>query len=252
MIPATGKILYITALIAGILLLQSCVHDDFGEPEASEIPVGEVISIAELRSMHQGSQVYFDRDVSVYATVTMDDKNGNIYRSAFVEDETAAINLRMMAPGGVYQGDSIRIYLKGTTLGTYQGMMQLDNVNADKNIIKLATQREVEPLSLGINQLDHQTHQGRLVRLENVQFLSSEVGEPLADSENLQTINRTLEDCSGNTLIVRTSGYSNFADQPAPGGNGTIVGIIAQYQQDLQLYIRNMNEVVLDGPRCGK
>ncbi len=53
MIPATGKILYITALIAGILLLQSCVHDDFGEPEASEIPVGEVISIAELRSMHQ-------------------------------------------------------------------------------------------------------------------------------------------------------------------------------------------------------
>ncbi len=251
MILFPGKTVYITALLAYILLLQSCIHDDFGEPEATEVPVGEVITVSELRSMYEGSSVYFDHDVSVYATVTMDDKNGNIYRSAFVEDGSAAINLRMMAPGGIYEGDSVRIYLKGTTLDTYQGMMQLDNVNADKNIIKLATLKAVEPLTAGIGQLDYNLHQARLVRLENVQFISSDVGQPLADSENLQTINRTLEDCSGNTLIVRTSGYSNFADIPVPEGNGSVVGVIAQYQQDLQLYIRNMGEVSLEGQRCG-
>ncbi len=235
--------------LLAIFLLTACIHDDFDAPPATEIPVGNVITLAELRSMFQGQSITFEEDYSVFATVTMDDKAGNIYRNAFVEDGTAAINLRMQAPGGVYEGDSVRIYLRGTTLGSYQQMLQLDNVNADQNIIKLATQRQVEPTPMGIDQIGSDT-QGRLVRLDEVQFINEHIGLPFAYSESLLSANRTLEDCDGNRIIVRTSGYANFADHPVPEGNGTLVAIVAQYAQDLQLYVRRISEVDLEGERC--
>ncbi len=241
--------------VSGLLLLplafgmQACIHDDFDEPPLSEIPVGQVITLAELRDMHQGPPITFEGDYSVFATVTMDDKSGNIYRSAFVEDGTGAINLRLQAPGGVYEGDSVRIYLKGTTLSSYQRMLQLDNVNADRNIIKIATNKVVEPSPVNISDIGPM-YQGRLVHLEEVQFISEHTGLPFADSENLLAMNRILEDCDGNTIIVRTSGYASFADEPVPQGNGTLTAIVAQHRQDMQLYIRRMEELSLDNERC--
>ncbi len=231
------------------LLPGGCIHDDFAESLPDDIPVGNVITIAQLRELYQAGPHEFTSDYSVYATVTMDDKKGNIYRSAFVEDGTAAINLCLQAPGGIYQGDSVRIYLKGTTLGSYQQMLQLDNVNADRNIIKLATQKTVAASPMRISDITPQ-HQGRLLKLAEVQFADAHTGLPFADAENLQPQNRRLEDCDGNSIIVRTSGYASFAGQPVPGGNGNLVAIVSQHMNQMQLYIRHLDEVELDGERC--
>ncbi len=231
-----------------LFVLPSCVDQDFDEPEAWEIPEGEVLTIAELRDLYMDSPVLFEDHHSVYAVVTMDDKNGNIYRNAFVQDATGAINLRMVAPGGIYEGDSVRISLKGTKLSAYQGMLQLDNVNADRNIKKLDVNVELEPMLITIDEIEN--YQAHLVKLENVQFAAADTGLPFADSENLQAVNRMLEDCEGNEVIVRTSGYAVFADEPVPSGNGTIIGIVSEFQSDMQLFIRRMNEVNLDGERC--
>ncbi len=235
--------------ITAMLLMQGCIHDDFEEPPLSDIPVGTVLTIGDLRDMYDGEPILFDDDYSVFATVTMDDKSGNIYRNAYVQDETGAINLRLQAPGGIYQGDSVRIYLRGTEVGPYQQMMQIDNVNVDKNIVKLATGKHIEPTTMRIPDID--THQqGRLVKLENVQFDVNDVGLPFADSENLQALNRMLEDCQGNRIIVRTSGYANFADELVPELNGTVIAVISQYRSDFQLLIRNINELEMNNPRC--
>lgn len=234
----------------GLLMMPGCIHDDFDEPPLSDIPVGTVLTIAELRNMYDNEPILFEDDYSIYATVTMDDKSGNIYRSAFVQDETGAINLRLQAPGGIYQGDSVRVYLKGTILGPYQQMMQLDNVNVDRNIIKKANGKTVEPNVMRIPEMDTK-HQGMLVKLEDVQFVAGDVGQPFADSENLLYFNRTLEDCNGNQMIVRTSGYANFADEPAPGLNGSVIAVLSQYRNDFQLYIRTISELDMNKPRCG-
>jgi hypothetical protein len=234
-------------LMAGII---SCIHDDFDTPPMWNFPEGEVLTLTQLRQLYTGDPITFETDISVYATVTMDDKPGNIYRSAFIQDAGGAINLRLVAPGGIYRGDSVRIYLKGTTLSSYQRMLQLDNVNVDRNVQKIAVLKHVEPVPINITQIKSGNFQGQLVRLNNVQFTMADVGQTFADAESLQTLNRTLEDCDGNKVIVRTSGYANFANQPVPEGNGSLVAVVAQFQNDIQLYIRTLDELDMQGARC--
>jgi len=244
------KILAALLFIAGTVAISSCVKQEFDDPDNWQRPVGTVITVAELRNMFQGEPVEFTQDFSVYATVTMDDKSGNIYRSAFIQDHTGALNLRLQAPGGIYEGDSVRIYLKNTVLGSYQRMLQLDNVNVDWNIIKIETQRYFQPQTVSITDVLSGIYQARLIRLEDVQFSLAEMGKTFADKENLITENRMLEDCSGNRIIVRTSGYAGFANRPIPEGRGSLVAVAATYGGEIQLYIRRFAEVELTDDRC--
>ncbi len=240
------KFIFVAFAIA--LATTGCIKDDFAKPEKVEIPVGEILTLADLRNIHDGTPVKFEGDTSIFAVVTMDDKAGNIYRNAFIQDNTGAINLRLMSPGGLYEGDSIRINIKNTVLSSYQGMLQLDSVHVDNNIHKLKTRVSVEPQTLTIPQINTQ-HQAKLVKLEGVQFLAGELGNTFADSENLEAENRILEDEAGNTIIVRTSGYAAFADDTIPGGSGSVIGVVSQHRDDLQLFIRRLDEVKLDGER---
>lgn len=249
MIPSR-KIIALLMLAAGTLIISSCVKQDFEDPALWERPVGTVITVAELRNMFQGEPVKFAQDYSVYATVTMDDKPGNIYRSAYVQDHTGAINMRLQAPGGIYEGDSVRISLKGTILSSYQRMLQLDNVNVDWNIIKLETGRNFQPQTVSITDVLTGNFQARLIRLEDVQFSLAELGKTFANKEKLITENRILEDCSGNRIIVRTSGYAGLADKPIPEGRGSLVAVAAVFGSDIQLYIRRFSEVQLSEDRC--
>jgi hypothetical protein len=241
-------------LMAGTILLNGCVDKDFDIPDPLEIPIGEVHTIAELRQIFAagGNQpIKFTEDVTVFGVITMDATSGNIYRSAFLQDETAAINLRLMSPGGLYQGDSLRLNLKGTTLGSYENMLQIDSVHVGNSIEKLSTMVDVEPAVVNINTLlSDASYQARLIKLENVEFHNNELGQTYADPDNLIAQNRILKDCDGNQIIVRTSGYANFAGDLIPEGNGSIVAVLAQFRDDRQLFIRNIDEVVMDGDRC--
>lgn len=232
------------------MVLSACIHSDFEEPGQWYFPDGQVVTIEQLRNMYQGEAITFDGDYSVYATVTMDDKSGNIYRNAYIQDHTAGINLRLVAPGAIYTGDSVKVYLKGTTLSSFQRMMQIDNVNVDRNIYKLAVKREVSPRELSIPAVLSGNFQGQLISIDQVQFQVAEVGQPFADKQRLQAIDRILEDCEGNSVVVRTSGYASFADHSVPNGSGSLTAIAAQYGNTVQLYIRDINEVQMTSDRC--
>jgi hypothetical protein len=234
-------------LIAFALLAVGC-KKEFDAPPLRTLPQGQVLTVAELRSLFQGEAVRFGADSSVYAVVTADEGNGNLYRNIFVQDHTGAIQLRLQNPGGLYQGDSIRIYLPGTILSSFSGMLQLDSVDVDNNVVKQATLVPKAPTTVTIPQLS--TMQGMLIRLQNVEFVDSDLGLTYANAVAQQTQNRTLRDCNGNTVLVRTSGFADFAAQLLPSGNGSFVAVVGQFNNDMQLFIRNINEVQLNGPRC--
>lgn len=232
------------------LLLVGC-EKELDSPPRRTLPVGEVLTVAQLRALHTGTAITFSGDSSVYAVVTADEESGNLYKNVYVQDHTGAIVLRLINSGGLYQGDSIRIYLPGTILSSYQGMLQLDNVDVDNNVVKQAVGVQKQPELVTIAQITP-AMQARLVKLEGVEFAVSEAcnGLTYADAVNQATVNRTLTDCAGN-VVVRTSGYANFAGQPLPTGKGSIIAVVGQFQTTMQLFIRKVSEVQMNDPdRC--
>ena len=131
-------------------------------------------------------------------------------------------------------------------MSEYGELIQLENIDVDQQVVKIATERFITPYEATIPQLSLSEDQSRLVKL-NDEF--SEMGMTYADAVNLSTGSRLLSDCNGNTVSVRTSGYANFADDTLPSENGSIVGIFTIYNSEKQFVIRDINEVMLDSSR---
>jgi len=251
------KPVILTLLFSLTLIMFSCVDDEFDTPPPRTIPEGDPITIQEVKDLFDAEGDYvFTADKSIYAVVTMDDKSGNIYRTAYIQDETGAIALHMEASGGLYQGDSLRLQLNGLKVGQYNKLFQIDapdgnGFTMDDYVTKLDTKVEVTPDSVSIIDISQgmDYYQGRLIKLYNVQFVASDTSKTYADGDNQITENRTLEDVNGDEIIVRTSGYASFANDSIPNGSGSIVAILGQYGNTPQLYIRSTEEVEMDNER---
>lgn len=241
--------LFSATLLAMIALFTVGCKREIDTPPERVLPVGQILTIQELRDMYQGEAITFTEEYSVFGVVTADEQNGNLYRNIYIQDGEAALNLRLQSAGGLYQGDSVRVYLPGTVLNIFSGMMQLDNVSVIDNVVKQKTGVVIEPISVTVNEITPEL-QGWLVRLDNVEFVGSELGQPFADAINQSSVNRNLTDCNGNTVLVRSSGFANFANMVIPEGNGSFTAVVGQFNDDMQLYIRDMNEVLLNGERC--
>ena len=88
------------------------------------------------------------------------------------------------------------------------------------------------------------------MEINGVEFDTASRGKTFADAIGKNALNRTITTCSNQKLIVRSSGRSNFAAKLTPNGNGKIVGVISQYQNDMQLTIRNYNELQMNNTLC--
>ncbi len=231
---------------------QSC-RKEFDSPPKVEVPVGNLVTIKQIKQWYQDSGSFsVTNDLSMYVTFNSDERSGNLYKTVYVQDKTGAIALSLLFSGGVYSGDSVRIYLKGTYITERNGLLSIDSVNTDNNIIKISTQKFINPITTtlsAINSLD--TLQSYLVKLENVQFKFSDVGKTYADGINKSSRNIYIEDCDGNEIILRNSGYANFANTIVPSTKGTLIAVVGEYNGDKQLYIRDINDVQFtDSTRC--
>lgn len=245
------KIIIGVLLVTGILLsFGGCIKDEFETPSISEIPLGHVMNIQQLRDFClPGNTHKFTGDTSVVVVVTMDDKSGNLNKEAYAQDEKEGILVRLTSPGGLYKGDSIYINLKGTTLKYYRKVFQIDSVSVDDNIVKRNVGVNTEPEVVTISDIRTLDYESRLVKLENVQFVESDTSKTFADAPNLEYGELTIQDENGNSVMLRTSGYAKFASENVPNGRGSIVAIAGRYDDVVQLVIRKKEEVQFDGPR---
>jgi len=240
------------ATLSMVVVLSGCVKNDYDDPPVTSVPfdANKIYTIEQIKKIHADSGDYVFKDIySVYATVTMDDATGNIYKSAFIQNNNEGIELFLNA-SGLYQGDSIRIMLDGTKVSIYHELLQIQDVHVDSNIVKLKTLVNVEPEIVTMADIYTGKYQSKLIKLEGVQFVQTDLGKTYADAENLISENRTLETCDGSTIIVRTSGYATFAGEKLPTGKGSIIAIASIYNEDIQLVIRRLSEVDLTGERC--
>jgi hypothetical protein len=250
----TNKILGIV-LVATIAIFTACTKD-FDTVPVKELPEGSIITIDSLRNIYltTSSDTTFTEDYSIYGVVTADASSGNIYKELYIQDETNAIKLNLLSSADFFIGDYVRVAINGSSLIRDRDMLVLDSINPDVAIIKQEENRDLTPEIVtiaDINDVDiwASKYQGKLVQINNVEFDCADACNTWADAIGQSDENRNLIDTMGNTLVVRSSGFSSFAGEQLPFNQGSIIGVVSQYTTTVQLTIRNPDEFIVSNTR---
>lgn len=241
-----NRIFLITVL--AVFTLTAC-KKEVDHPPLIVLNTSNVKTISEIIDLYVDEPVIITDTLSVFATVTMDETDGNIYKNIYIQDDSAAINLRMTASADFFVGDSLRVNLMGAVIDNYNGVMQISEVDPDTKIIKQIAGSFITPKQMSIADISFD-NVNQLVKLTDVQFGLGDLNGTYAISAGQSSKNITLEDCFGNSILLRTSGFSNFAGDSIAKGQGDIVVIVDRYNADLQLKIRAFSEINMTGVRC--
>lgn len=221
--------LFISILLLGVLAFSGCYDNHKATlPQDEELVLN--CKIGELRQHCNNGCYTVVSDFVCVGRVTSSDKDGNFYRSLFIEDETGSVelllgsyNLHTQYPLGL----EVALYLKGMAIALNKGVVQVGlppqshdssprEMEAqeviDKHLIRSEKIVEAEPLELDIASLDTSLC-GRLVRVGNISHLS--IGE---EREYYR-----FEDNDKRAIFVYVSNYSSFA---IPLNINTITGIL--------------------------
>lgn len=248
--------------------LSSCLKENYDVPATGgkDPDMVATVTLDTVKSHYTGTPRLITEDWVIQVLVVADDKSGNFYNTIVVEDSTAGIALKLDRSGLYTEypvGRRLFVKLKGLWIGDYNGLVQiggyldeagdvadLPSTQFDQYIFKGVWGLPVIPHAVTINQLND-NYQNRLIELTGVEFQTIDAGRNYADGYNKISVNRTVKNCSGGNMIVRTSGYASFANTPTPTGKGNLVAIYSVFGNDGQLLIRDLNDVKMDSTRCG-
>lgn len=267
------------------VLTTACVdfsYDDI-EPRTDTTDLKANTTIAELKAVYAGKIVQLTKNtfdqrdtIIIVGKVTSDDKDGNFYKSLFIEDATGAIEIKV-SKTSLYndykRGQKIAVICNDLYLGDYGGQIQLGSIYSNNGVTEIGGLEGDPIISRHIFMASRTIEQeapllftpaqqvpaniGRLVLIENVQIkdtLSPITGKTFtyADSENHITYNHELlvyMQTFSNPLVLRTSGYAKFAANTIPTKRGTLTGILTYYNGTYQLIIRDTSDVKFNQDR---
>ncbi|MGB3546165.1 MAG: DUF5689 domain-containing protein, partial [Saprospiraceae bacterium] len=259
----------LTILLLLIIGFSACVNEDFDEPPIGTFPdLTANFTIAELKALHTigSNATEITDDLIIEGTVVSSDQAGNFFREIIVEDETGAIIVRVNTVDNFAQyprGSRVFVRLQGLFIGDFNEQYQLngapdariEEVLVPETVIATGETVELMPTVLTIAELANPAtfnrYKGSLIQINNVQFIGPDTSVTFADAVNLFSVNRTLIDCNGDQIIVRSSGFSDFATELTPTGSGTITAVLTAFGQTRQLVISDPSDLMLTGERCG-
>jgi hypothetical protein len=257
-----------TIVVFVLSALSSCVKNEFDAPATANVDPDLAVSmtLAELQGLATGTTPFqITTNEVVAGIVTADDLSGNFYKEIILEDSTGAIaveidqsNYNTLFPIGR------RVYIKCKDLyiaddgdGNFQlGIKDLATIGripsglVPRYLIGGKWGLSVAPKEVTMSALTLVPSQ-MLVRISDVEFSSTDAGQPYANAATQQSVNRIVEDCNGNTIDLYSSGYANFAGEITPTGKGFITAVYKLYGGSGELQIRNALDVNMSGPRCG-
>lgn len=284
-----NKLKYIFAgavsAIALMLAMPSCVdfsYDDI-EPRIDSTTLVANTTIAELKGVYPGAlykitnATFEGRDsVLIEGRIISSDKDGNIYKSLFIDDGTAGIEIKLDKTtlyNDYKLGQKVVVYCNGLHLGDYGGQIQLGSSYSNNGVIEISNLEgdviirkhvfkkgknveEVAPIVMTPALLTT-SNLARLVQFDNVQIkdtlsLITGLTYTYADAVNKETINHQIwskTQSFASTIVLRTSGFARFAGTTINTKQGTIVGILTYYKGTYQLIIRDLADVKFDQPR---
>ncbi|MFN7119138.1 MAG: DUF5689 domain-containing protein, partial [Saprospiraceae bacterium] len=200
---------FLFILLLGVTF-HSCIDQEFDEPpvDGEDPGITPNATIADLKALYKAGQfVPITEDLTIGGVVVADDRSGNYFRSFILQDATAGIEVRINQTSAYnfYPiGRQLFIKCKGLVLGDYNGVAQLggytyiedgaqnlgDIVALNDHIIKGKRTEAPTPKVKKISELTT-ADVSTLIKLENVEFASTDVGLTFADIIGRASLNRT-------------------------------------------------------------
>ena len=188
-------ILAAAALFAGCEEFQPVFTGKYDDPEYQKIytdaDFGKFVTIAEVKDMYKanGNKPYLvERNCVIKGQVTTSDQVGNLYKSLYIQDETAGIEIKI-GKNGLYNeyklGQWLYVDCSGLTVGDYNGMINIGYADPtgeyetgylehayiiDNHIFKGAYAEPVKPVEVAESELDNKVNLGRLVTIKDLKY----------------------------------------------------------------------------------
>lgn len=230
-------------------------------------------TVADVKQLAAGTTnwVQITGDYYLKGQVVANDESGNLYKYVYVEDATGGIRVNMNKTNLYLDsrfrlGKDVNIKLKNLYVRSVNGEIQLgalfnnntqfgqiEEVEMYKYFFDSNTAaRSVVPTEKTISQLT-MADVGRWIKIKDVEFVKGDLGRTLTDGNNVTS--RTLEDCSGNTVVLRTSGQASFGNvkpggYEVKGGKGDVYAVLSVFNGTYQLWITRLANIDFDAPRC--
>ncbi|MCX8533574.1 DUF5689 domain-containing protein [Chryseobacterium luquanense] len=242
---------------------------------ASGLTVKTIADVKQLNTTANWTQI--TGDFYVKAQVVANDATSNLYKYVYVEDATGGLRVNMnkldlFVDNRFRLGKDVYIKLKGLYLRSVNGEIQLGGLFISGGVQQFGQIEETEiykhffdtntvarpvvPTERTISSLTT-ADVGRWVKFKDLQFIDSDLGKTYA--VGTAATNRTLQDCSGKTILLRTNGLADFGSSDTPkkasateieGGKGDVYAIVSIFNGTYQLWITKLSDVDLDDPRC--
>ncbi|HBL79938.1 MAG TPA: hypothetical protein DDZ79_08420 [Aequorivita sp.] len=264
------------------IIATSCVQDDdYNIPEINaeepNIDPNDIIEISAVKALYNGFEPVeieagdgSTRDIYMVGYVVSSDESGNFYKSLVIqnapENPTAGVAISTNSTDLYTKfepGRKIYFRVNGLFIGEYAGLPtigvqdgdevgRIDALEFDSRIKRSLESMELVPTVITIPEASNPARLNTLVKFENVQFPNGIAGvESYGNPTNTFGVNRPVENCDGQTVILRTSGFADFKNITLPEGNGSLTAILSIFNSDVQLFINSPEDVNMTGERCG-
>lgn len=219
------------------------------------VAIPETAPISEVRALYKGTNVTINQDIAIRGIITSDYRdakdgglgNATSAKNLVLQDESAGIAVRMTADNKTMaKGDEVIISLKGLSLQSYEGTLQINNVPPTK-ISTVSTGNKVEPIAITAAQLVSGEYESRYVVVSDVQSAKADDGTWVEGGVHT---NKNFISKNGETFLVFSSKYSSFGDERVPSGSGSLKGIVVIFRDDIQLSLTSKDDyAALTGER---
>lgn len=190
-----------TVILAAAVLFTGCEEfqpvftGKYPDPQEqrlySDADFGKITTIAELKDMYKtnGNKPFVvQKSCVIKGQVTTSDQVGNLYKSLYIQDETAGIEVKI-GKNGLYNeyklGQWLYVDCTGLTVGDYNGMINIGYSDPsgeyetaylehayiiDAHVFKGSYDKPVEPVVVTEADLHKKVNLGRLVTIKDLKY----------------------------------------------------------------------------------
>ena len=247
------------------LVLHSPEDLDFSEERcADSAPLSATLGFEEVLQMYQGTLVEFGEEETMVLEgfVISSDREGNFTKRIVLQDafENPSLGLQILTDEEETHeqfalGQKVFFKLNRLYMDRVDGVLSMGytdgkTVEAIEEgalfdfVVPTEEIQTLVPLSKELSELDTESFQNTLVRIEKLQLVAQELGKAYAYYSGDAAADRTLETCGVLQKInLHTEEGARFAHESFPKGLGAITGVLSRSNQKLKVQIRSLVDV---------